>query len=110
MLVTCIIAALGFTFMVPILAPYLEVHVYEGREHGLSTANAGLAFALASITAAIGAPLIGKLCQYFDRRYVCLICILVETISILFIGPVKLTHLPDKLWVTFLGLALAGPG
>lgn len=104
MLITAITAALGFTFMVPILAPYLEQH------YGMSVANAGLAFALASITAAIGAPIIGKLCKHFDRRYVCLCCIMIETISILLIGPVRLTQLPDKLWITFLGLALAGPG
>ena len=55
MLITTIFAALGFTFLVPILAPYLEEH------HGVSIANAGLAFSLSSFSCAFSAPIMGKL-------------------------------------------------
>lgn len=64
------------------LTPYLE------NEYGLSVAVAGLGFATSAVSGAICSPILGKLCQMYDRRYVLLGSIGIGMVAKLLIAPV----------------------
>lgn len=84
------------TYVQSILTPHLVEH------YGVSVENAGIIFTMIGVFFIIGVGVIRKLCEKFDKHYVCLFCYIGSAFTNLLIGPIG----TDSLGVTLTGLAL----
>ena len=75
---------------------------------GMSEDNVGFAFALFGFTWAAGAPIVGLVCQYVNRRTVVAVSFIMIGISLLLTGPSTLLELPLSKGIVLAGLTLLG--
>jgi MFS family permease len=97
-LIALFVGAINLIFLEPILSLALE-------EKGMKEFSTGLGFAVVAFTYAFGAPVVGLICKVADRKLVIFFSFLILSLALLLIGPCQLLH-TEKLWVTFVGLAL----
>lgn len=101
-LIASFVGGINLIFLDPILSLALE-----GK--GMKEQNTGLGFAVIAFTFAFGAPVVGLICKFADRKRVIFFSFLILSVALLLVGPCQLLQ-TDKLWVTFVGLALMGIG
>jgi len=73
--VTMIVILIGSMVCMQWTIPTLSNELVD--YHSISEANAGLFFALMACTAGVGSPILGKLCKYVHRKWICLFGLLV---------------------------------
>jgi MFS family permease len=77
-------------------------------DYGLSPSSAGYIFAIPCLTFAISSFLVTYIINKLPRRLFIFISFFGTAISLFLMGPSKLLHLPDYLWILLIGLALNG--
>jgi MFS family permease len=97
------IACIFLLYFGPILSNQV---VSMGLPEGLS----GYALAACWSLYAVGCFIAGYLCRYMARRTLVLFSILLCSIALVFVGPSYILHLPEQIWLMFVGLGLLGLG
>ena len=87
------------------LDPTLSEHMID---LGMSEDDVGFAFALFGFTWAVGAPIVGLVCQYVNGRTVVAVSFIMIGVSLLLTGPSKLLELPPSMGIVLAGLTLLG--
>jgi MFS family permease len=101
-LVTVFFTCIFFFFIDPILTVTLT------EDHGLSIGASGYAFALIAFCFGTSAAVWGSKTKVWSKRFICVCCLFSLSISLFCLGPSKLLHFPDKVWLMFLGMAGGG--
>lgn len=78
------------------------------KEFNLEDHAIGYVFAVPCLCYAISASLVGTICQNMRRHNVTFIAFLFNTMALCVLGPSKMLHLPNNLWVLLVGLAFMG--
>ncbi len=101
---TMVVAQTSSTYIVPNLANQLYI------AHDLPVAVCTLGFATAALTGGIFAPINGILAGKFGRPIVVSVCIFIQSVAILFMGPSTFFGMGNHLSLMFIGLGLMGIG
>lgn len=88
--------------------PTLSNEMVDHHSPPMNKGNAGLSFALCALTAGVGSPFIGKLCKYIHRKYIAAAGLLLLSIGLFLTGPSEYLHIPNRLWIIFVGLGVCG--
>jgi MFS family permease len=88
--------------------PTLSNEMVDHHSPPMNKGNAGLSFAICACTAGIGSPFIGKLCKYIHRKYIAAAGLFLLSIGLFLTGPSEYLHIPNKLWIIFVGLGVCG--
>jgi len=70
----------------------------------------GYGFTMNCFTYSFGSLFMGILCTKWERRYVLLLSCGICAVSLYIMAPSAFLGLPDKIWITFVGLGLLGIG
>jgi len=98
-----IICIMCFQFIDPILSLQMETL-------GWTLNDTGFAFALLSLTWGLGAPLVGLICRYVNRRVVTFLFLITVGVALLLVGPSAVLGLQPSVGIVLAGLALLGFG
>lgn len=105
--VTSIILCFTSVIYMRFFDPILTVHL---TEMGQSEFMASLGFSINTCSVSIAAIFVGSLCKKWSRKRVFLLSSAVCAVGLFVMAPCSILGLPNKAWLTFLGLGIVGVG
>ena len=93
-----------FTLGDPIFEPHLKAH-------DVPTYQIGLFFGIPTVAYVVTGPfLLQKLTAHFEKRTTIHIGFLIMGVSLLIVGPSWVLHIPQAMWLSWIGIFLIGAG